>query len=146
MSAAPFDVALVIAQIKSAAPLLRQVSGAADYAAVKTLRDFAPPCAFVLLATEKLELTPGNTTGHQRATASFGVVVAVRNYRAADRGQQASDELRSVLGQLRSALMGWTPALPGGRPTQLVRGDLVDYDQATLLWTDQYQTQHFIQR
>lgn len=146
MSAEPFDTGLAIAQVKAMATGLRLVGGAADYAAVKNLRDFAPPCAYVLLATEKLELSAGNTTGHQRATVSFGVVIAVRNYRAADRGQQASDDLRSVLGQVRSALMGWTPAVPGGRPTQLVRGDLMDYDQATLLWTDQYQTQHFIQR
>lgn len=146
MSAAPFDVALVVAQLQGNAPSLRQVKGAADYAAIKSLRDFAPPCAYVLLAREKPEVDKGLTTGHQRAVVSFAVVVAVRNYRAGERGMQAADELRSVLGEVRSALMGWIPPMPGGRPTQLTQGDLVDYDQATLLWNDVYQTQHFLQR
>jgi hypothetical protein len=146
MSAAPFDISLVIAQLQAQAPSLRQVKGAADYAAIKSLRDFVPPCAYVLLAREKPEIEKGVTSGHQRTPVTFGVVVAVRNYRASERGVQAADELLTVLGETRSALMGWIPPVPGGRPTQLTQGDLVDYDQATLLWSDVYQTQHFLQR
>jgi len=146
MSAAPFDINLVITQLQAQVPLLRQVKGAADYAAIKSLRDFVPPCAFVLLAREKPVIEPGVTSGHQRTPVTFGVVVAVRNYRASERGMQAADDLGAVLGQVRSALLGWIPPIPGGRPTNLTQGDLVDYDQATLLWSDVYQTQHFLQR
>ena len=146
MSAAPFDVNLVIDQLQANVPALRQVKGAADYAAIKGLRDFTTPCAYVLLAREKPIVEKGVTSGHQNTPVTFGVVVAVRNYRASERGMQAADDLNAVLGQVRSALLGWIPPVPGGRPTNLTQGDLLDYDQATLLWSDVYQTQHFLQR
>ncbi len=140
---APFDVATVIAQIQAQVPTLRFVGGAADYAAIKSLREFQPPCAFVLLAKEKAQYHQGG--GQQRSIITFGVVMAVRNYRAADRGLQGSDALRGVLDSVRGALMTWTPPVKGGRPCQLQQGDLVDYDGANLLWTDTYQTQAILQ-
>ena len=140
---APFDVNLVIAQLQAQCTALRMVGGAADYAAVKNLASFTPPSAFVLLAKEKAQYHQGG--GQQRSIITFGVVMAARNYRASERGVQASDALRAVQDAVRGALMSWTPPIKGGRPCQLQQGDLVDYDGATLLWTDIYQTQAILQ-
>jgi len=142
MSAEPFDVSPVIARLKAGVASLKRVSGAADYATIKALRDFTTPDAFVLLAREKPIPRAGG--GHQAATVNFGVVLAVRNYRE-QRGVQSDNELRTVLGQIRGVLMGWIPDVPGGRACQLVQGAVLDYDASTLIWSDVYQTQHFLQ-
>ena len=150
MSAAPFDIDLVIERVRISVPELRQVRGAADYAQLKTLRDLAPPEAFVLLARERGK--PG-THGSQAAAVSFGVVIAVRNQRG-QRGKPAMDDAVPLIGAVRSALIGWTPTLHtgsepgrpirGGRPCQWLQGDTLDYDANTLLWSDVFTTQHFI--
>ncbi|WP_419555426.1 phage tail terminator protein, partial [Pseudomonas aeruginosa] len=76
----------------------------------------------------------------------FGVVVATRNYRD-NKGKNAMDDLRPVLGQVRDALIGWVPpGLAGARDCQLIQGQPVDYDTSVLIWTDLYQTQHAIGR
>lgn len=150
MDAAPFDTELVIARIKSSVNALRQVAGAADYASAKKLGDFATPSAFVLLAHEKGTPTatsndvPGKQVAvRERVIATFGVVVVVRNFRE-QAGAQAADSLRSILGGIRGALIGWVPDCPGARHCQFLQGSLTDYDNATLLWTDVYQTQHIL--
>lgn len=151
MSTAPFDVQPIIQRLRDTVPVLRQVAGAADFAAVTSLADFPAPCAYVLLAREQMDEPP--KPGHaergqqqaqqQRAIASFGVVVVARNYRA-QRGAQVADELGTVLGAVRAALMGYVPDCAGARPCRLQRGDLTRYDASTALWTDVYQTQHFL--
>lgn len=151
MSAAPFDVAAVVARIKDAVPGLRQVGRAADYASVRALGDFPAPCAYVLLAREKADkyvsghATPGTSVPVAQPThVTFGVIVAVRNYRESGAGAQGADELRETLGAIRGALLGWVPALPGALPCELVQGDLKEYDRGTTLWSDVYQTRHIL--
>lgn len=151
MSAAPFPVAVIVDRIKAAVPTLRKVGRAADYASVRSLGDFPVPCAYILLAREKGDTSksgvslPGQQTRlAQVMSVSFGVVLAVRNYRE-QAGAQLADELESCLGAVRNALLGWTPDVPGGRACQLLQGDLTQYDQATALWTDVWRTQHIIQ-
>lgn len=143
MSYAPFDVQPVIARLAAEVPALLAVGGAADYAAVKGLNDFRPPCAFVLLAREKAQPHAGQST--QRVLITFGVAVAVRNFRVADRGAAAASDLSTQLAAIRGALIGWTPeaASPDRRGIQFIQGDLTNYDAGTLLWTDVYQTFHF---
>lgn len=148
MPAAPFDIDLVIERIRSGLTEseLRQVRGAADYASITKLQDFAPPEAFVLLARER-----GTSTGQGRQPAEvyIGVVIAARNYRA-QRGKPAMDEARPLIGKLRDHLIGWTPVnadgsfIPGARPMQWVQGDMLDYSAATVLWSEVFKTQHFI--
>lgn len=150
MSAAPFDVGLVQERLRALVPALRQVGGAADYAAVRALKDFPAPCAFVMLAREK---GAANPPGHaprgqqiavrQTATVTFGVVHALRNYRER-RGDQLRDELGEILAATRGALIGYVPDVDGARAIQWVQGDLSSYDAGTALWTEVYQTQHFI--
>lgn len=141
MNAQPFDIQPVIERLRAGMPELRLVGGAADYAAITGLRDFVPPCAYVLIAQERGE--PNGANGRQRALVTFGVVLAVRNHSGA-RG--AADDLRPLLGKLRETLMAWIPGRPGARAVQWLQGDVLDYDAGTLLWSDVYQTQYFIGR
>lgn len=151
MNAAPFDIAPVVARIKNGVPTLRQVGRAADYASVRSLGDFPAPCAFVLLAREKADTyvsghaMPGTSVHVAQPThVTFGVVVAVRNYRESGAGAQSADELSETLGAIRNVLLGWVPDVPGAVPCQLVQGDLKDYDRGTTLWVDTFQTKHIL--
>lgn len=151
MSAAPFDVMPIVARLKARVSALRQMGTAADYATVRSLGDFPVPCAYVLLAREKAVATktgasmPGQQTRlPQQMAVSFGVVLAVQNFRQ-QAGAQVADQLGEILGQVRGVLLGWTPDVPGGRACQLIQGDLTQYDRAVALWTDVWHTQHIIQ-
>lgn len=150
MSAAPFDVSLIQARLSTSVQSLRSVGLAADYAAVRNLGDFPAPCAYVVLASERgITHPPGHSPRGQQVKVrqivrvTFGVVLAVRNYRE-QRGEQLADELTTMLGATRQALMGFVPDLDGARPCEFVAGDLQDYDASTALWVDVYQTQHSI--
>jgi hypothetical protein len=156
MSFGPFDVRLVIERLRQTEPdapvgdeadlRLRQLGMAADYAAVKSLRDFAAPCVYVLLAREQFDVRPpgfgergAQVPGVQSGTVQIGVVLAARNYRE-EGGAQLSDEFQSLLGSIRSRLAGWVPDCAGAKPLQLVQGDLLQYDNATALWCDVWMT------
>jgi hypothetical protein len=146
----PFDVAVIVDRLKVAVPQLRSVGRAADYAAVRTLQDFPAPCAFVILAAERGLSRPigraprgEQISARQTVEVSFGVVVAVRNWRQ-QQGEQIADELRTIVGATRAALMGYVPDVDGARPCEFVRGDLQDYSTGTAIWADVYATQHAI--
>lgn len=150
MSFAPFNVQPVADRLRTLVPELRLVGLAADYAAVKNLRDFNPPSAYVVLAQEKFD---DNPTGHgrrgeqintsQRGIVAIGVIVAGRNYREQN-GAQLSDAMNALLGSVRAVLGGWVPDVPGARALQLQRGDLLQYDDSTALWCDVWKTQTLI--
>lgn len=142
MSAAPFDVELVIQRLRDLVPELHLVEGAGAYAAIRSLADFRTPSAYVLLARERGDGEPPKN-GRQRVLATFGVVLAVRNYRG-QVGHDAMIEASPLVGRVRDALIGWQPAATGSRPCQWLQGDVLDYDASTLLWSDVFQTQHFI--
>jgi hypothetical protein len=149
MDCLPFDVQPVIERLAANVPALRKVAGAADYATLTRLQDFTPPCAYVLLAREAAETihtgdaTPGSQISVRQAVpASFGVVVAVRNYRE-QMGAQSAETLLPILGAIRKQLIGWIPA-DCSEPILLKSGSLRDYDRATTVWIDVYTTSHFI--
>lgn len=146
MNFEPFDTELIAARVRAQAPGLRLVGSAADYASVKSLREFAPPAAYVMLARES---TAGGGTARaarvQPAVAEFGVALAVRNYREQG-GAQAAAELRALLGQVRAALIGWEPPVAGAAACQWTGGAVMDYDDATVLWVDVYSCVHVLQR
>lgn len=143
MSAAPFAISQLIAHLREQVPDFQTVDGSAGYAAITSLRDFRPPCAYVLLARERGDGEVPKAGGRQRALVTFGVVIAVRNYRDLV-GGESIEEISPLIGQARAALMGWTPPAQGGRPCQWLQGDVLDFDDSTLLWSDVFQTQHFI--
>lgn len=147
MSSEPFDIDLVIARLKAQVPTFQDVRGAADYAAITSFDDFRPPEAFVVLARERGKQMPGNA--RQPAQVFFGVLIVARNF-GEERGKLALDDARPLIGAARNALIGWVPQdadgvqVQGGRGCQWSQGDVLDYDSATLLWSDVYSTQHFI--
>lgn len=145
MNFEPFDTGLVVERLKSQVPDLRQVGGAADYAAVQELRGFAVPSAFVIFAGESGGATGPRGARVQPAVTRFGLALAVRNYRPGA-GDQLGDELRKVLGQTRSALIGWTPPVPGATALAWEAGEVMDYDHSTVLYVESYQLTHLLQK
>lgn len=154
MSAQPFDVGPIITRLRTraiSATGLRVVEGRGAYAQLRSLQDFPAPCAYVLLAaetairTDASQALPGQQTDiGQTVRVGIGIVMAFRNHRglAAD---ELRDELNAQVGAVRNHLLGWTPQVAGGQQLQLLGGDLEDYDASVALWTDRWQTQHFIQ-
>lgn len=146
MNFEPFDTGLVVERLKVLVPGLREVGGAADYAAVQELRGFNTPSAFVIFAGES-----GNPGGGPRgarvqpAATRFGVALAVRNYRPGA-GDQLGDEMRKFIGLTRTALIGWVPPTPGATALAWEAGDVMDYDHSTLLYVDSYQLTNLLQK
>ncbi len=129
---------------------LRKIGGSADLAAVRQLGDHPAPCAYVLLGRERGEKTssgislPGKQTPLAQAlSVTFGVVMAFRNVRQLQ-GDELRDELRDQVGAVRDRLLGWTPAVNGGRACELLQGDLTNFDASIALWTDVWRTQHIV--
>ena len=145
MNFEPFDTGLVIDRLKTQVPDLRQVGGAADYAAVQELRGFATPSAFVIFAGESGGGTGPRGARVQAAVSRFGLALAVRNYRPGA-GDQLGDELRKVLGLTRSALIGWVPPTPGATALIWEAGEVMDYDHSTVLYVESYQLTNFLQK
>lgn len=142
----PFDTGLVEQRLRQQVPELREVGGAAQYAAVQELRGFSAPCAYVIFAGEEDGNAPGPRGARvQPAVARFGVALAVRNYRPG-MGEQLAPELRELIGKTRAALIGWLPPLPGVTPLAWVGGAVMDYDTATVLYVETYQLTHMLQR
>ncbi|MEI2428690.1 hypothetical protein RDV84_00180 [Lysobacter yananisis] len=151
MSAAPFDVGLVLSRLQAADTGMREWGGRADYRSVTRLQDYPAPCGYVILARERGLQTktgqsfPGKQTpGFAQITAvTFAVVMVVQNYRQFE-GADLRDELREGLGKVRNPLLGWTPPVAGGRACDLIQGDLTNYDSSIAVWTDIWSTQHVI--
>lgn len=147
MSFAPFDTSLIAAHLAQSVPALQFVGGAADYAAVKELRGFRTPSAYVIFAEEsntgKVPASIGVCA--QESLVEFGVVLALRHYKEA-RGEQMQDAARALIGQSRAALIGHKPAHPGVRVVGWQSGKVLDYDAGVLLFADVYQLHHVMHR
>lgn len=142
MSANPFGMQQVIDRIKSQVSALQLVEGAAEYAAISNIKDFRTPCAYALLVSERGD-GKGSEGAQQRANVVFGVVIADRNYRDT-RGHETMQQASPIIGLVRSALIGWMPVEQGARKVTWVQGDVLDWDDNTLVWADVFTTQHFI--
>lgn len=145
MNFEPFDTTLVASRIQAAAPLMQQVSGAADYAAVRELRGFRTPSAYVVLVEEEAGQQGPRSARAVPARTVFGVVLALRNYRTG-LGDQMAPEARTLIGQVRNALVGWQPPVPGATAIQWTGGSVVDYDESVLLFADTFTLTHVLQR
>ena len=145
MNFEPFDTNLVIERLKAQVTDLRQVGGAADYAAVQELRGFATPSAYVIFAGESGGGIGPRGARVQPAVTRFGLALAVTNYRPGA-GGQLGDELRKVLGLTRSALIGWVPPTPGATALAWEAGEVMDYDHSTVLYVESYQLTHLLQK
>lgn len=142
MNFEPFDTGLVEHRLKDQVPELREVGGAADYAAIQELRGFPVPSAYVIFAGES---GPGGTARVQPAVTRFGVALALRNYRPGA-GDQLGAELRQIIGKARAALIGWAPPVAGATALQWEGGQVMDYDHSTVLFVESYQLNYLLQR
>ena len=147
MSFAPFDTDMVVARVARQVPELQLVGGAADYAAVKELRSFRTPSAYVIFAEERNtgKVPTSVNVCAQESVVEFGVVLALRHYKEA-RGEQMQEQARQLIGQVRAALIGHKPAHPGVRVVGWQSGRVLDYDAGVLLFADVYQLHHVMQR
>ena len=147
MSFEPFDTSLIVDRLRQQVPDLHAVGGAADYGAVKELRAFRTPSAYVIFAEEdntgKVPTSPGVCA--QESSVQFGVVLALRHWRET-RGEQMQDDMRVLVGQVRAALIGHKPAQQGVRAIGWQSGKVLDYDAGTLLFADVYQLHYVMQR
>lgn len=142
MPGAPFDIAPVIDRL-AALPALQSVQGAAEYAAVTSIKDFRPGSAYVILLREDAADEPPPRLNPQRALVTFGVVLATSQF--TDRtGGDAAQALRPLITAVRESLLGWLPDGIGTREVHWLQGDLLDYDAGMILWREIFQTQHFI--
>jgi hypothetical protein len=138
MSVGPFDIAQVIARVKERVPDLRKVEGAAEYATAVRESTPATPAAYVILAQERSASHTGDSIAVVQATeVTFGVVLAVRNYRVGELGAQVVEALRPLIQALRDGLLGWRPDVyhtvcehAGGRVTA--------YNASVLWWTETF--------
>lgn len=137
-----FDTGLIEERLKDPQFGIEQVGGAADYAAVKSLAEFRPGSVYVVMVGET------NPTGNQPqpqfkapAMATFGVIIAARNYRD-QTGKAALNDIVTLAGNVRSALLGWAPK--GAKPCVWQEGNVAGYDRSTLLWIDVFTTTHVL--
>lgn len=146
MSFAPFDTGLIVDRVATQLPALQLVGGAADYAAVKELRSFRTPSAYVIFAEEDNTNKVPTSVGvcAQESLVQFGLVLALRNYRE-QRGEQMQDDVRALVGQARAALIGWKPRKDIG-VIGWQSGKVLDYDASVLLFADVYQLRHVMHR
>lgn len=146
MNFEPFDTGLIVRRIEAAVPELHGVGGAADYAAVKDLRGFRTPSAYVIFSEEtntgKIPASVGVTS--QEAAVDFGVVLALRNY-GDQRGERMADPARRLIGLVRTVLIGHKPG-KAARVVGWVSGKVLDYDASVLLFADLYQVHYLLHK
>lgn len=146
MNFEPFDTGLIVRRLEACVQDLHSIGGAADYAAVKELRGFRTPSAYVVFSEEentgKISASVGVTS--QEALVQFGVVLALRNY-GGQRGDQMAVEARRLIGLVRSALIGHKPD-KGARVVGWLGGAVLDYDASVLLFADRYQVHHMLHK
>lgn len=135
------DLSTVLARLKSEVTIIRSIGGAADLASIDDGL-VATPALFLLPANERasdMEFA-GDTIQHVQA--SFFVALAVSNEGSAQ-GEDALGELEPFRNQVKSALLGWIPIV-NHDPVSFVSGSLISFNDATLLWMDEFKTAYYI--
>ena len=147
MNFEPFDTSVIVRRLQDNAKGLHLVGSAADYAAVKDLRSFRTPSAYVVFADEANTggLPTTFCTVQVQTKVQFGVVLALRNYQE-QLGGQMGEEARKLIGQVRSALIGFQPTGKGANVVSWQAGAVLDYDASVLLFADRYEVHHMLQR
>jgi hypothetical protein len=144
----PLDTTPIQQRLRDQVPgLIGGVGGAAEYGAVKSIRDYRPGSAYVVLAAERNPNSPDSPEGNRRrgvnqALCTFGVITVSRNARGRT-GDEVMQEMRPLIGAVRTALIGWTPGKPI-QPITWLQGDVMEYDANTLLWIDVFTTTHYL--
>lgn len=142
MSFAPLDTSLIEQRLRDQVEQLQEVLGAAEYSQVRELAGYRIDTAYVVLAAERNPAGTGpQARGKVAAEAVFGVVACARNYRDTI-GGAAQDEAAVLSGKIRAALHGWAP--PGWKSCTWLQANVLDSDQARVLWLDVFTTTHVL--
>lgn len=124
----------------------RLIGRAADLAAAQRASTPTTPAAYVLMAADQPRPPAGSTQRLvQAVTGTFGVVVAVRDYQASQRGAGQSDEVQDRIGEVRAALLSWRH--PDGTGTSVRLGGrcgVLSYTDGVLWWQDIYSVDYHI--
>ncbi len=122
------------------------IGGLADLEQAEKSTSPVTPAAYVLMGSDRIGARADTSMRiRQRSTAIFGVVVALRDYRASKRSADKLDELAARIGEIRAALVGWTHPDGEGRPTVLQgTGGAMGFKHSTLWWRDNFATEYTI--
>lgn len=128
---------LLIDRLKSQCLLLRDVGGAADFAAAQEgLRNKTPAAFVVPLAENATRNSSATLVVRQQVTQQFAVILAVSNLKDA-RGEKALNDLHQVREQIFEKVLGWSP--PGTDSVmEFSSGRLLDMDNQVVWWQDDY--------
>lgn len=135
------DCSLIVARLKDQARSLVDVQGAAAYANA-TAAYKRTPSAFVIPLGETAHKNELVNAVSQEVALNFGVIYAIRNVVDA-RGDQANTDLAAIRAQGFSALLGWWPS-GLNNPCTFVKGRLLELNNLTLWWQDDFATQETI--
>lgn len=141
----------VITRLRSQAPLLVTVAGAAEFA---PMRDddqarvgISRPYGIVLLAAEQPRQESLDLGLQLDLVEAFTVVVGVDNS-IADRGQAAAESLQAIRAEILTALHGWTVTVEteGHRlePVSFTGGRFLDADPNVLWWGYDFQVNFYV--
>lgn len=124
----------------------KAISGAADLAAAQAAKSPATPAAYVLLGTDQPREPQGSSQRLiQGVTGRFGVIIAIRDYRASQRGAGEAVELIERIGQVRQALLGWRHPDGNGTSTRLGgTGRVLQFADGVIWWQDIFSAEYHI--
>lgn len=134
-------IAALIARL-DALPVLKLVSGAADFATAAEAKPLALPAAYLLPLQEQPGANQLSMAVAQVVTASFGIALAIANVADA-KGRAALADLAAVRAAVGPALLGWAPN-EDCTPLEYAGGALLGFKSGVLWWQDVYVTQFVI--
>jgi hypothetical protein len=142
----PLSLTPIIERLEAELPKeWREISGAADLEAAEKAKAPTTPAGYVLLAKDSAR-QPTSATGRfiQPVSGGWGIVIAVRDYRAAQRGAARADELTQRIREVRTAVLGWAHPDGNGTTTRLTGGQLLKFKDGVLWWQDAYAAEYHI--
>lgn len=132
-------MAPVVTQLQNNTTLLKDIGGAAEFAAIENLQRL--PAAYVIPAQETASRnTLSSNAVHQRITSGFSVVIVVSNKRDAV-GGAANEDLDSIITEVRAALLGWQHA-DADIGTTYAGGGLLGMADGMVIWSEQFSTEY----
>jgi len=118
---APLSLGPIVARLEDQLTGWKQISGAADLSIAEKSKAPTTPAAYVLLASDQPSAArSGSGRYRQRVSGRFGVILALRDHNAKQKGTAKADELNERIVQVRAALIGWQhPGVDQGFTTRL---------------------------
>ncbi len=133
-----------IERLKTGAPDLKKVFGAAEFAAIKESPPLAQlPQAYVIPLAERAQPSERVNAVRQRVDIEIGVVLAIGGSRADERGGTQAVEIKAVRDAVRMALLGWPPTADSD-PFEFAGGELLAFRDGVLWWQDAFSTSVYI--